>query len=325
MKHLIDSLRHRVSAFLILSLALILSQALLSDSATGATTAAGGADQVSSDPLADGGEGPQMISLSTGSFWMGSSQDEAGRAGDEGPRHQAKITKPFAISRYEITVAEFRRFADSTGYRTDAELDGGCFYFAGGWQPAPDKDWRAPPGFDQEPNHPVVCVSFNDAMAYVRWLAQQTGHPYRLPTEAEWEYAARAGSDSSRPWGDDPDKACAVANVADRTLKQHHPGDWPEHDCSDGYAYTAPVGSFGANAFGLHDIIGNVWEWTCSGYSDHYSGVEEQCTVAVQSVPRVFRGGSWYNFPAWARSATRSAFAPGFRAAILGFRVAKDF
>ncbi|HSS64688.1 MAG TPA: formylglycine-generating enzyme family protein [Gammaproteobacteria bacterium] len=305
-------------------LALLPAVAPLSGDAVGVAPAAGSKPQVLRDRLAGGGDGPEMISLPAGSFRMGSAEDEIGRAGDEGPRHRVEISKPFAISRYEVTVAQFRRFVESSGYRTDAELDGGCFYFAGGWETATGKDWRAPPGFDQEPDHPVVCVSFNDAIAYARWLAQQTGSDYRLPTEAEWEYAARAGSDTSRPWGDDPDEACAVANVADRTLKQGHPGDWPEHGCIDGFAYTAPVGSFGANAFGLHDVIGNVWEWTCSGYSDHYGGAEEQCAVAVQSIPRVFRGGSWYNFPAWARSAARSAFAPGFRAAVLGFRVARD-
>ncbi len=307
---------------LFVALLLALAPALSSGETVPASPAAD--EQVLRDRLADGSDGPQMIALPAGAFWMGSSGDEAGRAADEGPRHQAKISRPFAISRYEITVAEFRRFVDSAGYRTDAEINGGCFYFAGGWQPAPGKDWRSPPGFEQTPDHPVVCVSFNDAVAYARWLTQQTGQVYRLPTELEWEYAARGGSETSRPWGDDPDNACAGANVADRTLKERHPGDWPEHRCSDGYAYTAPVGSFGANRFGLHDVIGNVWEWTCSGYSDHYGGVEEQCAVAVQSIPRVFRGGSWYNFPDWARSATRSAFAPGFRAAILGFRLARD-
>jgi formylglycine-generating enzyme required for sulfatase activity len=321
---LFDAARKNRRGALFVPLGFALAVAVSSGDAIGKTPAVEASPQLLNDRLADGGEGPQMVVVPSGTFWMGSAASETGRAGDEGPRHQTKIVEPFAISRYEVTVAQFRRFVESSGYRTDAEADGGCFYFAGGWEIAPGKDWRAPPGFGQEADHPVVCVSFNDAVAYARWLAQQTGAGYRLPTEAEWEYAARAGSQTSRPWGDDPDEACAVANVADRTLKQQHPGDWPEHGCSDGYAYTAPVGSFGANAFGLHDVIGNVWEWTCSGYSDHYAGVEEQCAAGVQSIPRVFRGGSWYNFPAFARTAVRSAFAPGFRAAILGFRVVKD-
>ncbi len=265
-----------------------------------------------------------MVALPAGTFWMGSPGTETGRANDEGPQHRAEITRPFAIARHEITVQQYRRFVDSTGYRTDAENKGGCFYFAGEWQAAPGKHWRAPPGFDQDADHPVVCVSYNDSLAYARWLAQQTGHAYRLPTEAEWEYATRAGHETSRPWGDDPDGACELANVADRTLKQLHGGDWPEHACFDGYPYTAPVGSFGANAFGLYDAIGNVWEWTCSAYSHRYDGLEQECAIAAGSVPRVFRGGSWYNFPSWARSAARSAFGPEFRAAILGFRVARD-
>ncbi len=315
-----DQAGPRVVAPMVLLMAVVLFGA----KAAGVTLPAQAQTDVLIDRLADGSTGPEMIALAAGSFWMGSARDETGRAGDEGPRHQAKIAKPFAISRYEVTVAQFRRFVESTGYRTDAELHGGCLYYADGWVSAPGKDWRAPPGFDQKPDHPVVCVSFNDALAYARWLSQQTGRAYRLPTEAEWEYAARGGSDASRPWGDNPDDACSLANVADRSLKQSHPGDWPEHACSDRYVYTAPVGTFGANAFGLHDVIGNVWEWTCSGYADHYGGVEQQCALDFQSIPRVFRGGSWYNFPPWARSAARSAFAPGFRAAILGFRLARD-
>ena len=145
--------------------------ALLGTQAIADTTSAADGPQIVRDRLVNGTEGPQMIVLPAGSFWMGSSKDEPGRAADEGPRHEAKIVRAFAISRYEVSVREYRQFVDSTGYRTDAEIDGGCLYYADGWQPAAGKDWRSPPGFDQMPDHPVVCVSLNDATAYVRWLS----------------------------------------------------------------------------------------------------------------------------------------------------------
>ena len=107
----------------------------------------------------------------------------------------------------------------------------------------------------------MVCVSFEDAQAYIRWLNRKTGQHYRLPTEAEWEYAARAGTTTRRYWGDKPDDACQYANVADQSAKKVFPG-WAVHHCDDGYVYTAPVGSFQRNRFGLHDMLGNVWDRT---------------------------------------------------------------
>jgi formylglycine-generating enzyme required for sulfatase activity len=168
------------------------------------------------------------------------------------------------------------------------------------------KNWRNP-RFTQTDNHPVVCVSWNDATAYVKWLSQQTGKQYRLPSEAEWEYAARAGTEISRYWGNDLDDACRYANVADKTAKKKFSG-WSIHNCTDGYVYTAPVGSFKSNAFGLYDTVGNVWEWTCSEYEKSYKGKEKHCLSKISTNNDrefVLRGGSWLDYSMRTRSAFR--------------------
>jgi len=170
----------------------------------------------------------------------------------------------------------------------------------------------------------VVCVSWNDAVAYTVWLNKETGNEYRLPTEAEWEYATRAGTTTARPWGNDPDQACRYANVADETLKQTF-SNWTTHDCTDGATYTAAVGSFQANAWRLHDIMGNVLEWTCSLYDKDYGGAEKECNYNDTTGPRALRGGSWFYVPAWVRSAARLWYTPTFRFLNAGFRLARSF
>ena len=166
----------------------------------------------------------------------------------------------------------------------------------------------------------MTCVSWNDAQAFVKWLKQKEGKEYRLPTEAEWEYAARAGTQTARFWGDNPNQACGYANVADRTAKKNWT-DWSIHDCDDGYAETAPVGSFTANAFGLHDMLGNVWEWCQDWYGNYPAGaVIDLSGAAIDSV-RVIRGGSWLYSADTCRSAFQSGNAPGNRNNDLGFRV----
>ncbi len=159
-------------------------------------------------------------------------------------------------------------------------------------------------------------------MDYAKWLGGQTGKRYRLPTEAEWEYAARAGTQTRRYWGDDPDEACKYANVADQTAKEQFA--WSGvHNCSDGYAVTSPVGRFKPNDFKLYDMLGNVWEWTCSAYDENYGGAEQRCLDAGDS-SRSLRGGSWNNVPRGVRSAWRDRDTPSIRGYYLGFRVAQD-
>jgi len=270
------------------------------------------------DRLADGSLGPEMVWIPAGSFRMGDIQ--GGGQSDEQPVHRVSVGR-FAMGRYEVTVGEFRLFVKATGYKTDAEKEGGCYSWSQGWKWLEDANWRSP-GFSQSDKHPVTCVSWNDGVAYAEWLSQQTGQQYRLPTEAEWEYAARAGSETARYWGNDPDKACDYANVADQTAKQKH-SSWTIqiHNCTDGYVETAPVGQFKPNKFGLYDMLGNLWEWTCSQYENKYAGKEGKCEKN-KNMRLSLRGGSWNLGEAWMRSADRLYRGPAYRSDFVGVRVA---
>lgn len=280
------------------------------------------------DSMRDGGAGPELVFVRGGRFLMGSPAIEAGRASDE-RQHRVDV-EDFWLGRYAVTVGEFRRFVEVSGYRTDAERDAhelsGCWV----WQDGKAKylrgrSWRDP-GFAQQDNHPVVCVSWHDAHAYAQWLSEQTGQEYRMPTEAEWEYAARAGTMTPRYWGSDPAQACRYANVGDRVMKARVPGvDWSVHECDDGYAYTAPVGSFAPNAWGLFDMLGNVLEWTCSAFDMGYGGAEQRCSASSERRGlHALRGGSWTDEPDYVRSAFRSWSAPGNRSLDQGFRLARS-
>lgn len=246
-------------------------------------------------------------------------------------RHHRVCVESFRLSRTEVMVAEFRRFVAATGYRTEAERnvsEVGCYSFKsdseldqrGSWR---HLDWQSV-GYPQDVNHPVVCVSWNDAQAYIGWLNEQTGQRYRLPTEAEWEYAARADTGTARYWGNDPNQACRYANVHDETSRRVNQFSWEHHRCDDGYAQTAPVGSFEPNPWGLYDMLGNVWEWTCSVFDADYGGGEQRCASANESGPRVVRGGSVDNFPHGVRSANRSRSHPDGRNGFLGLRLARS-
>ena len=236
---------------------------------------------------------PEMVRISGGSFRMGSPESETGRHDDE-RRHEVRV-EAFSIGKHEVTFAEYDRFAEATGRRKPNDRGRG--------------------------RRPVIEVSWDDATAYARWLSEETGRRYRLPTEAEWEYAARAGTQTSRHWGDDASRACDYANVADLTAKGTY-SYLTIHACRDGHVHTAPVGSFEANGWGLHDLLGNVSEWTCSEYDGGYGGGESRCASGAGR--RVIRGGSWSDDPAWVRSATRYRIDPGYRLITLGFRLAQD-
>jgi formylglycine-generating enzyme required for sulfatase activity len=274
------------------------------------------------DKLRDGLQGPEMVRIPAGTFLMGSPKGEKDREGDE-EQHQVRIKGDFAIGKYEVTVEQFRRFVEAAGYRTEAETGGGCYYWDGkDWKQDPSKTWRKP-GFEQSDAHPVVCVSWNDAVAYTEWLSAQTGQRYRLPTEAEWEYAARAGTQTAYYWGNNPDEGCIYANGADQTAKKQFL-DWTIMECRDGYVYTAPVDRFQANAWGLHNMLGNVWEWTCSEYKESYGGAEQRCVNKNASGLRVLRGGSWNYPPGWLRAASRYWSVPDYRRDLGGFRLARN-
>ncbi|MEN8260514.1 MAG: formylglycine-generating enzyme family protein [Pseudomonadota bacterium] len=276
----------------------------------------------------DGGFGPEMVLIEGDRFTMGSPDGEKGRSSDEGPRHSVTV-QPFALGRCEVTVAEFSRFVEETGYESQLRKDG-CYVWnkeAKRWSLETGRDWRNP-GFSQTDTDPVVCVSHPDAEAYADWLSQRTGVIYRLPTEAEWEYAARAGTVTARYWGDSPDKACEYANVHDLTSKRENEFPRTAHNCDDGFAQTAPAGSFESNRFGLYDMLGNVWEWVEDCWHESYINAPAEGSAWLEAEGgdcgrRVLRGGSWILHPVSVRSAYRLRDAPDDAYLIVGFRLAR--
>jgi formylglycine-generating enzyme required for sulfatase activity len=269
---------------------------------------------------------PRMVVVPAGEFAMGSPPAEAGRGTDEGPQRQVSIAQAFALGRGEVTVAEFRRFAEEAGYRTEAERDAraqGCSGFIYEAGAPPVTSWRNP-GLVQADSHPVLCVSWNDARAYAQWLSRKTGKRYRLPTEAEWEYAARAGTAGARYWGEDPVQACKYANVADQSRIQTW-GFGQKHECTDGHYFTAPAGGYAPNRFGLYDMLGNVWEWTEDCWNASYAGApaDGSAWTTGDCAQRVLRGGSWSTVPRFARSAARHKNPADYRDNLTGFRLAR--
>lgn len=223
----------------------------------------------------------------------------------------------FAIGRHEVTVAEFRRFVTMTGFRSDAERSGvGCFTWTGAKvETSQFANWMWP-GYPQGENHPAVCLSFNDAMEYLKWLSSESGHHYRLPTEKEWEHAARAGSRGNDYWGRDADGVCRFANVLDATARAALQAAFPQIEffgCADGYVFTAPVGSLRPNAWGLYDVLGNVWEWTCSEKDDTGRGASRCSGAGPTEGKRAMAGGAWDARPGKIGFASRTAAEP-FRA-----------
>jgi formylglycine-generating enzyme required for sulfatase activity len=238
----------------------------------------------------------------------------------------------FEIGQREVTVGEFRRFVAVMNYRTDAEQNAGgregciiAYRDGSEWKYGyrAGYSWKNP-NFQQGDDHPVVCVSGNDAVAYTQWLSRETGQRYRLPSEAEWEYAARAGTTGARYWGDDPDRACRYANVYDQSSERVNGFGWEAHACDDGWVHTAPVGLFQPNAWKLYDLLGNVGEWTCSVYDKDYGGAEQKCSNKNTTGPLAVRGGSWYYGPASVRSAFRGRDDPAGRYNNQGFRLARS-
>jgi len=277
------------------------------------------------DSLQNGNLGPKMVWIAAGSFRMGDmnvtvTSFQGGGDSDEKPVHRVSI-KRFAMGQNEVTVGEFRQFVNARGYRTDAEKKGSCFSYSQGWKNIKGANWRSP-GFSQNDNHPVVCVSWNDATAYAKWLSQQTGKKYRLPSEAEWEYAARARTTTKYWWGN---------NIGKNRANCYNCGSrWDNKS-------TAPVGSFAPNAFGLYDTVGNVWEWfrgksfcsakTFTSKADSWHGTykgaptDGQVWKGGNESYRVRRGGSWYYVPWDARSAYRGRVDSVVRNDSYGFRV----
>lgn len=239
------------------------------------------------------GSCPEMRALPAGEFVMGSPAEEQGRFDDESPRRVVVFERPFELAAAPVTRAQYAAFVRDTA-RPDP---GACMAMSneGEWRQTPGLSWRDP-GFAQADDHPVVCVSWEDSLAYAHWLGARTGQAYRLPSEAEFEYAARAGATTPYPWGAAVDEICARANGFDLAARRQHP-DWPSLACDDGYAFTAPVDAFPANAFGLTGMTGNVFQWTADCYAESYAGapVDGSAHDPPDCAIRVIRGGSWLN------------------------------
>jgi formylglycine-generating enzyme len=259
---------------------------------------------------------PAMTVLPMGRFQQGS---ESAAVSFEKPLHWVMINHPLAMSTNTVTVDEFQRFITATG--RDMQ---GCDTYDGTWKRHPKSNWKSP-GFPQTGAHPVTCTSWNDAVAYAQWLSKKTGHAYRLPSASEWEYAARAGSLAILPWNADGSGACENANVADESAAHRFPG-WSVFGCKDGYVYTAPVGSFKSNAFGLNDMLGNVFQWTKDCWSQNYVGapIDGSARMDGNCAEHELRGGSWFSTPAYVRANYRNHFAVDYRTSSVGIRLVRD-
>ena len=261
-------------------------------------------------------ECPEMVEVPAGKFMMGSPHDEEHRAAQEGPRHQVTISKPFAVGKYEVTVGQFRTFVEEAGLDTSR----GCRFRSS------DRTWKLDEAlsydnhiFRQKDNEPVVCVGWEEARAYVEWLSNKTGKRYRLLSEAEWEYVARAGTSGPFHFGHTISTDQANYN-GERTY-----GPFGRQGPYRGK--TSPVGTFPANAFGLHDVHGNVAEWVedCSTKANEdYNGASTDGSAFTldRCTRRIGRGGSWWAGPAGIRSARRGRWVATRRYPTVGFRVA---
>ncbi|MEM1155761.1 MAG: formylglycine-generating enzyme family protein [Pseudomonadota bacterium] len=243
--------------------------------------------EVFTDSLKSGGQGPEMVVLPTGSFQMGDLSGEGDD--DEKPVHTVTIKNSIAVGKYEVTFADYDRFTLATG-RSQV------------------KDTR---GFGRG-RRPAINMTWDDALAYAKWLTTETGQRYRLPSESEWEYAARAGTQTRYSWGDEIGKNRANCDGCESR--------WDDEQ-------TVPVGGFAPNAFGLHDMHGNVWEWVEDCYEDGYTGAPSDGSARRHcggNYQPVLRGGSWMNKPVTLRSAHRSRLSPFLRGSSSGFRLVQD-
>jgi len=277
----------------------------------------------------DLGDGVKLttVLIPPGEFVMGSTEDEVGRLLEEAkqentpasyidrlpseaPQHRVRITRPVGLGRHEVTRGQFRRFVDQTDYETEAERDGkgGVGFVDGDWVQDPRFVWSADPGFPQTDDHPVVNVSWNDATAFCQWLSKKQGADYDLPSEAQWEYACRAGTTTRYSFGDD---GAALGEYA-----------WFSGNSSD---TTHPVCGKRPNAWGLFDMHGNVWEWCADGWAeDYYARSPTDDPAGLDSASRVLRGGSFrLHDPGSFRCADRHHYHPDYRSVVSGFRVGR--
>jgi formylglycine-generating enzyme len=276
---------------------------------------------------------PEMVVIPAGTAILGASANDSYRRTDELPERTFTIREPFAVSRYEVTRNQYEAFVRETGH----PVNGDCLTDRrqrGNWIYDATTTFRDP-GFSQTGDHPVACVSWDEANAYVEWLNTQTRGGYRLLTEVEWEYVARGGATKNAvyPWGDEAAKGCPFANGFDQTAvatyKRVDTSGYKVYDplsCTDGWLNTTPVGSREPNAFGVHDMIGNVSEWIEDCHAPSHDAVSESGappTIEGTCAKRIAKGGSWGTLGNNLRTAERFPYAPSHRDDSIGIRVAK--
>jgi formylglycine-generating enzyme required for sulfatase activity len=259
-----------------------------------------------------------------GRFQMGSSSK--GSPEFLRPVHNVQITRPFYFGAYEVTRGEFKKFITASNFKTKAERAKGGWHLTNtknrsAWDPKQKFTWHAP-GFPQADDHPVVHICWDDAQAFCQWLSQKEKQTYRLPTEAEWEYACRAGTTDKSYGGDDPEQLTKIGNIADATAKTKFPA-WSLVKSSDGWLYTSPVGQFRPNSFGLYDTVGNAMEWCSDWYgSDYYkTSPEIDPPGTTPSQYHVARGGSFF---VTGDAVGRWHFKPDHHSPEMGFRVVRE-
>ena len=314
--------------------------AMIAAAAAGLTFTAGAASaKPAGEPFRDCENCPELMPLAPGAFTMGASLEEeashglsAPIRGRSFPLRRVTFRKGFAMGRYPVTVAQYRAFVDETGYKGSD----GCYnqrYYDGHfiYERALGYTWRSP-GYQQDDRHPVVCVSGEDGEAYAAWLSRKTGKSYALPNEAQYEYALRAGTTTSFFWGTDQRdaRACEYSNQPDleqgRAMGDAPMGPAYRFQCSDGYAWTSPVGSFKPNPWGLYDMQGNIWEWAADCWNENFTGAptDGSTWMTGDCDARPSRGGSFGNAAHSAYAGVRAPRHMGYNGHSWGFRVVRN-
>jgi formylglycine-generating enzyme required for sulfatase activity len=283
--------------------------------------------------------GMRLARIRAGEFLMGAAEGDQDADESEKPQHKVRITRPFYLGIHEVTVGQFRAFVGDTNYQTRAETDGKG---TSGYSPAlpgfeydkPGYTWKNL-GWKQDDNHSVLNVSWHDATAFCTWLSKKEGKTYRLPKEAEWEYACRAGGQARFITGDSTDELKRIANVQDKSLAAKKPRFSNSDDASyltkpvpwdDGFPFSAPVGRLRPNKWGLYDMLGNAAEWCQDWHGEDYYRKSPlgDPTGPETGTSRAIRGGAFLHQPRHCRVSHRVAGIPTYRNYIIGFRVVME-
>jgi formylglycine-generating enzyme len=269
--------------------------------------------------------GMKFVQVPAGEFQTGSPETETERLPNETP-HRVTISRPFWLGATHVTVGQFSEFVKATGYQTAAEKQGwatGAWDLEGKkWSRIDGSSWKDP-SFKQETNHPVVCVTWHDAQAFCDWLSKKEGRKYRLPTEAEWEYASRAGTTTSYFWGADPKAGEGKLNGNGTNTAKLFPF-FPPFLWSDEFVHTSPVGTFPPNAWGLSDMLGNTLQWCGDWFGEYPTDAVTDPVGPTEGKERVLRGGAFVYGPKHCRVAFRGRSPPDFQNFYIGFRVVRE-